>query len=403
MQVVVKKFGGNTLRSDQNRLDILNNVRQSLTNNEHPVIVVSAIGRKGEPYATDTLLSFIRDLDLELTDRERDLLISTGEIISACVLAGYLHKNGLKASALTGKQAGILTTDNHGNASILSVNTAKIHSLIENGIIPVITGFQGANSEGDITTLGRGGSDTSAIALGLALKALRTEIFTDVTGIYSADPHVVENAKLLKTLSYEELFQMAHSGAKVVNMHAVQMAMDNNVPLTVGKVDRSADATEVISITNISAVDQQKVITALSSESGLVQVQYSLLSPKKSEQLYLMLASSGVSLDMINISPYGHLFVIHKEQFSKLQNVNEKLSLTAEYRLDLGKITCIGMGMHKVPGVFSRIVSTLVNAEIEIIQTADSHMTITCLLQENEIKHGLEVLHHEFIEENCDA
>lgn len=404
MKIIIKKFGGNTLIKENSQKLIYENVKKNLSDNIFPIIVVSAIGRLGDPYSTDSLLKLINDRDIDIKDRERDLLISCGEIISAVIASGYLNKMKVKTKVLTGFQAGIITSDTFGNAKIKSIDTTKINTLIENNIIPIITGFQGISESGEITTLGRGGSDTTAVALGVALNVEKVEIFTDVDGVYTADPRLVDNASLLKNISYTELFQMASHGSKVVNPRAVELAMSNNIALYVCNLEGSFDGTMVMKEKlGYLENDSPKVVTALSHQSELMQVFYPRISEDKSEKLYRTFADENISLDLINITNEGHYFVVNSSQEAKIESINESLSLNCKIKQNVSKISCVGLGMHQQPGVFSRIITTLVKNRIEVIQTSDSHMTITSLINSNDLKISLQALHKEFFSEKMEV
>ena len=246
MRILVQKFGGTSVKSGEARAAAIEKVIAARKSGYSPVVVVSAIGRAGDPYATDTLLNFAREAaGSELNPRENDLLMSCGEIISAVVLAGAFERRGYAARAVTGWQAGIYTNDRFGNASYFQVDAEKLFGLLNAGIIPVVTGFQGITREGDVTTLGRGGSDTTAAILGSALRAEAIEIYTDVDGIMTADPRLLPEARVLPDVSYNEVFQMADHGAKVIHAKAVEIAMRGNVPLIVRNTMSDAAGTRI--------------------------------------------------------------------------------------------------------------------------------------------------------------
>jgi len=200
-----------------------------------PVVVVSAMGRKGEPYATDTLLSLVDD-DLKVSNPLAiDLLMSCGETISTVIMCNELNNINIDAVPLTGGQAGIITDSNYTNASILNVDPQKILDVLKKGKTPVVAGFQGRDEKGYVTTIGRGGSDVTAAILGAALNAVETQIYTDVDGIMTADPRIVSEATLIKKISYDEIFQFADQGAKVIHPRAVEISRKYNIPLVIKK------------------------------------------------------------------------------------------------------------------------------------------------------------------------
>lgn len=234
MKIIVQKFGGTSVASEEARIAVKDKVQQAIRKGFSPVVVVSAMGRKGAPYATDTLIGVLKEANLSVNVREMDAMMCCGEIISACVMAATLQKFGINAMALTGGQAGIITDSQFGAARIKNINCSNLMHLLESGIIPVVCGFQGMTENNyKFTTLGRGGSDTSAAALGAALKADFVEIYTDVEGIMTADPRIVKEANILQTISYAEVCQMAHNGAKVIHPRAVEICVSSNTPMYV--------------------------------------------------------------------------------------------------------------------------------------------------------------------------
>lgn len=220
MEIIVQKYGGTSVANEKGRECVYQKIIEAKNRGYSPVIVVSAMGRKGDSYATDTLLSLIPGSN----KREMDMIYSCGEVISASVLASNLISKGYKAISLTGQQAGIVTDNNHFDAEVKFINLSKINKYLEKGFIPVIAGSQGADENGEITTLGRGGSDVSAVVLGTALQAIKTIIYTDVEGIMTADPRMVNRAELLEKISYSSCCKLAERGAKVVHPRAVKIA-----------------------------------------------------------------------------------------------------------------------------------------------------------------------------------
>ena len=233
MKILIQKFGGTSVSTHERRLLVIHKIVTAIEEGYNPVVVVSAMGRKGEPYATDTLLSMISDKFKEANPLSVDLLMSCGETISTVIMSDELNKAGIKALPLTGGQAGIITNDSFNNASVLRVQTSKLMDILQRKELPVVAGFQGQNEDGFITTLGRGGSDVTASLLGVALNAEEIHIYTDVDGIMTADPRIVPEASLIKEISYNEVFQFAVQGAKVIHPRAVDLAMKGNIPLVI--------------------------------------------------------------------------------------------------------------------------------------------------------------------------
>ena len=272
MKIVVQKFGGTSVATEDSRKYVIDKVVDLKNNEEFPVVVVSAMGRVGAPYATDTLLNFVGEVAGEMTDRECDMLLACGEIISAVTIATMLNNAGYKAMALTGGQAGIITDGHHKNADLIYPKPEKILKCIEQDIIPIVAGFQGMTIDGEITTLGRGGSDTTASMLGAAIKADRIEIFTDVDGIMTADPRICNKAHIIPAISYTEVFQMADSGAKVIHPRAVEYAMRANIPLLIKNTFSDAEVTYIVQSTkDMESYVAHKVIAGVAHRNNRVQ------------------------------------------------------------------------------------------------------------------------------------
>lgn len=233
MAIVVQKFGGSSLRNLNGDSIILSHIRDCINEGHYPVIVVSAIGRQGEPYATDTLIEQLEKISNEINPKKKDLIMSCGETISAAIVSHLLEVNNIPAEPLTGFQAGIYTDNNFNSANIIDIDISTIENLLNEGKVPVVTGFQGITKEGEITTLGRGGSDITAIQLGNYLRAKRVDIFTDVPGIALIDPSLVPYTEYIKSISYDNIYKLAINGVKVLHPKSIQIAKDYNIPVRV--------------------------------------------------------------------------------------------------------------------------------------------------------------------------
>ncbi|WFA10017.1 aspartate kinase [Tissierella sp. Yu-01] len=233
MGIVVQKFGGTSLRNINKESDFLIHVKREVQIGSKLVIVVSAMGRGGEPYATDTLISQLENISTIINPKKKDFIMSVGEIISAALVSHLLESEGLSSEALTGFQAGIITDDTFNSGRIMGINTNRIQRYLNRNKIVVVAGFQGATENMDITTLGRGGSDTTAVALGGYLNAERVDIFTDVPGVAIIDPRIVPDAKYIKKISYDDMYRLAIDGASVVHPTAVLLGKQHNVPIRV--------------------------------------------------------------------------------------------------------------------------------------------------------------------------
>ena len=219
MKIVIQKFGGTSVSTKENREKVMAKVKESIDNGYSPVVVVSAMGRKGSPYATDTLLSLVNENFIKENKLAADLLMCCGEIISSVVMSSDMSSKNIDAFPMTGGQAGVITNKNFGEATLISTNEKEILDVISQGRVPVVTGFQGITENGYFTTLGRGGSDTTASILGVMLDAERIEIYTDVDGVMTADPRIVKSASVIDIISYDEVFQLADQGSKVIHQN----------------------------------------------------------------------------------------------------------------------------------------------------------------------------------------
>jgi len=397
MRILVQKFGGTSVKSGEARAAAIDKVIAARKSGYSPVVVVSAIGRSGDPYATDTLINFAREAaGVEINPRENDLLMSCGEIISAVVIAGTFEKRGYAARAVTGWQAGIFTNDRFGNASYFQVDADRLYDMLNAGIIPVVTGFQGITRDGDVTTLGRGGSDTTAAILGSALHAEAIEIYTDVDGIMTADPRLLPEARVLPDVSYGEVFQMADHGAKVIHAKAVEIAMRGNVPLIVRNTMSDAAGTRISSNVPEAEGNALDVLSSIAYIGGRAQVKATGMTPAQEKDLLRALADAGISIDLINVFPESVVSTIDEDKAEKAKAVMKKLALSYEIIAGLGKVSAIGSRMRGVPGVMARIIRALGDEGVAVLQTADSHMTISCLIKAEDAQRAVRALHEEF-------
>lgn len=397
MSIIVQKFGGTSVSTPENRRQAAQKILEAKAAGHEVVAVVSAMGRKGAPYATDTLLSLFDETEQQPSLRERDLMMSCGEIISAVVMANLLQSLGCPAVALTGGQAGVVTDARFTRAECLNVAPGRLQSLLKEGSVPVVAGFQGMTRDGDVTTLGRGGSDTSAALLGVALGAEKIEIYTDVDGIMTADPRLVRQARVLEEIDFGEVFQMADQGAKVIHPRAVEVAMRGNIPLVVRNTFSDAPGTRISAGGATEAPGAfQDVVSAIAHISGRTQVTIPIGSDGEASQALEMLGKSDVSIDLINIFPDHIMFTVEEEDSPKTEQVLQKLGCHASYLEGCAKVSIIGHRIRGVPGVMSRIVAALLRKGVRILQTADSHVTISCLVPGEQTVEAIEALHEEF-------
>lgn len=396
MKIIVQKFGGTSVSSEENRKKVIEKVKKAIKEGYSPVVVVSAMGRKGAPYATDTLLSLINDEFKNSNRLAQDLLMCCGETISSVVMSNDLYNEGVNSVPLTGWQAGIITDNNFTDAKCLEVNPERILEIVSQGRVPVITGFQGATKDGYLTTLGRGGSDTSASLLGVALNASVIEIYTDVNGIMTADPRIVKDADLIDVISYNEVFQLADQGAKVIHPKAVEIAMEGNIPLLIKNTMNDCKGTL---INNFGDRKHRRIMSGITSQGDRIQVCINRDNNKgntKYNDILELLAANEISLDLINIFPNEQIFTINKSDRDILETLLKKDNFQYELIEDCSKVAVVGSGMKGTPGVIAKIIKSLNENNIEVLQTADSHMTIWCLVYSKDAINAINILHRAF-------
>ena len=268
---IVMKFGGTSLRDESCRESVLTHIKRYAEAGERIVVVVSAMGRKGEPYSTDTLVNLLKQVGPNICPRELDLIMSVGESISSAFFTHLLSQNGLDAISFNGRQAGILTDDNSGNAEILEINPVRIVEALNEGNIAVVAGFQGVNDRGDIRTLGRGGSDTSAVALAAALGAEKVEIFSDVDGIANCDPRLVAGSRYLASISVSQMLAMADEGSRVIHPRAIKASLKTKTPVVVRNTFSDSPGTL---IHHDKSLDKKRVAIAHREGMVLVECEY---------------------------------------------------------------------------------------------------------------------------------
>ena len=443
-RIRVMKFGGTSVATPEARMTSALRVISAKEKGIQPVVVVSAIGRKGMPYATDTFINLLREIDpdVEPDPRELDLLIACGEILSSVVFAHTLKTLGHKAMAFRGGQAGIRTDGVFGNARIVSINPTALVRCIEQGGIPVVCGFQGVYSEdralpgGELTTLGRGGSDTTGSALGAALKAEAVEISTDVDGVKTADPDAVKGAPTLRQVTYDEVAEIAHLGAKVVHPRAAEIAMNYNIPLWVKNTFSDDPGTEIVSKDKFPG----RRVTGVTHTGKLVYMQFDLSTSDASHRgilessIYETMERYGVQLFMLNVNPESTGFAVPRGQYPIVEDVLDGLVIPAGdgdarkvYVFQLGNATpevetqvkllaslgevrriradltegctvvsLVGQDYMQQPGVFLDVLSTLDEGQVSVLQTSDSDYSLSMLVPEAETMRAVRILHEKF-------
>jgi aspartate kinase len=397
-RLIVQKFGGTSVADVDGRAAVGARVRARMDEGAGVIVVVSAMGRRGAPYATDTLLSLLGPGSAD--PREADLLSSCGEVIAAVVLAHELRAAGVPAYAMTGTEAGVVTDGEFGSASVLGVDPAPLRTVLGRGMVPVVAGFQGRSQTGETTTLGRGGSDTTACAIGAALAAEVVEIHTDVDGVMSADPRACDGVIVLDSLRFEELFQMARAGAKIMHAPAAEIAKDAGVPVRVLNTRGDGPGTLIADASGLPGGLRPRIATAVSHADGVSRFVVALpAGPVKAAAItstFRSMADGGVSLDMFTPIEGILAFSVDTPCADAASDILGSLDLDFERRDGLAKVTLVGAGMHGIPGVMARVAESLSAAGIEMLQSADSHYTISVLVDAKHLRRAVESLHTEF-------
>ena len=401
--IVIQKFGGTCIETREKRELACERIRDALHGGFHVCAVVSAMGRKGEPYATDTFISLAREICDDVAPRELDLLISCGEIISAVLVVQALRKKGIPAMALSGGQAGIVTDTRFGEANILSIDPGHLKRHLDEGKVVVVAGFQGRAESGDITTLGRGGSDTTATALGAALDAAYVEIYTDVEGIMTADPKVVQNAKTIPLATYDEVAQLAWEGAKVIHPRAVEIAHRAQTPVWVRGLRKDSRKTLLTGGEKQEnpwlVLENTRPVTGVTYRSDLVQVLVGKEDDREAQTGFpgcVFDALKDISLDLINVFPDRLSFVIPRDAVQDSLARMRSLKLPVEVLEGKAKVTVVGYGMHGRPGVMDAVVGALSREKIVVHASSDSNITIACLIDQECLPRAVNALHNAF-------
>ncbi len=399
-KIVVQKFGGTSVGSPERIMAIADRTADLLPSIKRLVIVVSAMGK-----TTDELVQLASSITDSPCPREYDALVSTGENISASLLAMSLKSKGIDAISLTGPQAGIFTEKLHAKAKILDIKTKRIKEELSKNKVVVITGFQGVNPSLDVTTIGRGGSDTSAVALAAALGCEECEIYTDVDGVYTTDPRREEKASKLHEISYEEMLEMASLGAKVLHPRAVECAKENNIIL---HVRSSFNRNEGTRVKEASGLEVQKPVTGvtLNDKEAEISIMGIPDKPGIAGEIFTTLASKGINVDMIiqsvqedtnrnNIS-----FSVNEDDLKEALLITKSLatSFNASVTSDnsIAKISCVGIGMISKPGIAAKMFSALGSESINILRITTSEIKVSCAIQRSDAEQALRILHKTF-------
>jgi aspartate kinase len=400
--LIVQKYGGTSVAS----ADLIKNVARRVAtvhdSGERVVVVVSAMGD-----TTDDLLALAKQVNPEPTDRELALLWSTGEVVTATLLTMALHAMGYEATALTGAQAGIRTTGFHAKAQILDVDTTRIARELERGAIAVVAGFQGWTEDMEITVLGRGASDVSAVALAVALKAERCEILKDVDGVFTADPRVVPEARKLDHISYEEIMELARAGSQVLHPRASELGETFGMPIVVQSSFHVAPGTTIVRGADMPLEGRERVrAIADDTDVGRITIVGVPDRPGIAYAVFRPLEEAAINVDVIvqnvshdNVTDIS--FTVGRTDLTKslrlIEPVAKELGAREVSSSDhLAKISVVGSGLAANPGYAAAMFGTLAEEGVNIVSITTSEIRITCLIEESEVTRAAQALHRAF-------
>ena len=399
-KLIVKKFGGTSVANPERIEAVADIVEQTINEGNKVTVVLSAMGNN-----TDELISLAKEINPEPDLREYDALLSTGEQVSVALLAMALLKRGIQGKSYTAYQLGIKTNSSHSRARILDVDVNKITKELEEGVVPVITGFQGMNELGDITTLGRGGSDTTGVALAVALNADECQIYTDVDGVFTTDPRVYDKARQLKNVSFEEMLELSSMGAKVLQLRAVEYASKFNMPIRVLSSFNQGEGTLVQEEKNIMERPIVSGISSIDTEAKLT-IRGVPDIPGVAAKILGPISDAGIDVDVIvqNIgadNTTDFTFTVDKSNFSMAETILKDTSSSlgggqVEADDDIAKISIVGRGMRANAGVASKMFQALADGEINILMITTSEIKISVVIKRGEMEDAIKALHDAF-------
>lgn len=407
MAVLVQKYGGTSVADAERIRHVARRVARLAEQGHQTIVVVSAMGD-----TTDQLLAVARQIDSEPDDRELDLLLSTGETVSMTLLAMALRTMGRPAISLTGAQAGIRTDSRHRKAIITAIHPARIRRELDRGRIVIVAGFQGVSEEADVTTLGRGGSDVTAVALAVSLGAERCEIYTDVEGVYTADPRLVPEATLLPEIGYEEMLELATYGARVMHPRAVELGWVYGLPILVASTFKAGPGTLIHGGAAMEAVNKVRGITQ-DTDVARITILAVPDRPGIAASLFEPLAEAGISVDTIvqnsGVNRVADLsFTVARGDSARALRIVEPIARSLgspEVLHDdaLAKVSIVGAGMQSAPGYAARMFRALYEAGINIEMITTSEIRITCIISLGQVQEAVRALHGAFTRERNEA
>lgn len=400
MGTIVQKFGGTSVGTVERILNVAECVKQEKERGNGVVVVVSAMGK-----TTDKLVSLAKEISSQPDKREMDMLLTTGEQTTIALLSMALQEKGLGAISFTGWQAGIVTEPVHGNARIMKMKTAAIEEQLAEGKVVIVAGFQGITESWEITTLGRGGSDTTAVALAAALKADKCDIYTDVTGVFTTDPRYVKTARKLLDISYDEMLELANLGAGVLHPRAVEFAKNYDVKL---EVRSSMEKVEGTVIKGEATMEQNLIVRGVAFEDQITRVTILGLANSMTglSTIFTTLAQNHINVDIIIQSKIASemtnlSFSIKTEDLNETLNVLENNKQLLDYeRIEaengLAKVSIVGSGMISNPGVAAKMFAVLASSQIEIKMVSTSEIKVSAVISEKDMVNAVETLHDSF-------
>ena len=401
--IIVQKFGGTSVADTEKIKHVAEVVMAERSLGNDVVVVVSAMG-----HTTDHLVKLANEISETPPSRELDMLLSTGEGISIALLAMALETAGCRAVSMNAMQVGIITENIHSKARIVDIKTDKLQRHLQEGKVVVVAGFQGVTEDGEITTLGRGGSDTSAVALAAALGAKRCDIYTDVEGVYTTDPRIVPNASRLEEVSYEEMLELARVGANVLHPRAVETAKQFNVPLRVRSSFKLENKGTLI--VGVDDMELHKPVTGVAADLTQLRIVVCDVpdTPGHAAKIFSKLSDANISVDMI-IQSYARkientndiAFTIDKTDLEKtlktLDSIKSEIK-ASRFQVDdnIAKVSIVGAGMIDRPGIAASMFETLAQLGINIKMISTSEIKVSCLVDENDAKRALAALHETY-------
>lgn len=400
MSLQVQKFGGSSVADPDRIRAVADHVARTRRAGHDVVVVVSAMGK-----TTDNLLRLAGDVASSTNEREMDMLLTAGERISMSLLSMAVNDLGIPAVSFTGSQAGIVTDTSHTRAKILEVKADRIREALDQGHVAIVAGFQGVSVAKDITTLGRGGSDTTAVALAAALHADACEIYTDVSGVFTADPRVVPNARRLSRVSFDEMLEMAATGGRVLALRSVEFARNHNVPLHVRSSFTWEPGTWVDDKENAM---EQAIISGVTHDSSEAKLTVTRVpdQPGVAARIFRALADQSINVDMIvqNVSVDGAAdisFTVPKSDLDAAEAVLEGQIAAFggggfEADANIGRVSLVGAGMKSNPGIAARMFETLAHEGINIEMISTSTIRTSCVVHADDLERAVVALHDAF-------